>query len=88
MPIAQLIIRQTFPGELYNIKPIVQINVDCFDAYLKNEFIYHSVMMEEKYHIKRRDSNIDIYDINLDFLSELDYNQIRNLSEKDLKWLL
>lgn len=86
--IAQLIIKQTFPGKLYNIKPIVQINVDCFDAYLKNEFIYHSVMMEEKYHIKRMDSNIDIYDINLDFLSELDYNQVRNLSETDLKWLL
>lgn len=45
-------------------------------------------MMEEKYHLKRQDSNIDLYDINLDFLSELDYNQIRNLSEKDLKWLL
>ena len=44
--------------------------------------------MEEKYHLKRQDSNIDLYDINLDFLSELDYNQIRNLSEKDLKWLL
>lgn len=86
--IAQLIIKQTFPGKLYNIKPIVQINVECFDAYLKNEFIYHSVMMEEKYHIKRMDSNIDIYDINLDFLSELDYNQVRNLSETDLKWLL
>ena len=86
--IAQLIIRQTYPGKVYKIKPIVQINVDCFDAYLKDEFIYHSVLMEEKYHVKRSDSNIDIYDINLDFLSNLDYNQIRNLSEKDLKWLL
>lgn len=86
--IAQLIIRQTFPGKLYNIKPIVQINVDNFDLYGKNEFIYHSILMEEKYHLKRKDSNLDIYDINLDFLSELDYNQVRNLSEKDLKWLL
>lgn len=86
--VAQLIIRQTYPGKLYDIKPIVQINVDCFDLYEKKEFIYHSVMMEEKYHLKRQDSNMDLYDINLDFLSELDYNQIRNLSEKDLKWLL
>ncbi len=44
--IAQLILRQTAPGKIYNIKPIVQINVDCFDVYMKNEFIYHSVMME------------------------------------------
>lgn len=86
--IAQLIIRQTFPGELYNIKPIVQINVDSFDLYGKNEFIYHSILMEEKYHLKRSNSNIDIYDINLDFLSELNYNQVRNLNEKDLEWLL
>lgn len=86
--IAHLIIRQTFPGEVYHIKPVIQINVDGFDLYNKNEFIYRSVMMEEKYHLKRMDSYIEIYDINLDFLSKIDYNHIKELSEKDLKWLL
>ncbi len=86
--IAHLVIRQTKPGELYKMKPVVQINVDGFDRYNKNEFIYHSVVMEEKHHIKRENVFIDIYDINLDFLSKIDYNQIKKLSEKDLKWLL
>lgn len=86
--IAQLVIRQTYPGKRYAIKPIVQINMNLFDAYAKNEFIYHSVMMEEKHHIKRRNSLIDIYDINLDFLSKMDYNQIKKLNEHDLQWLL
>lgn len=62
--------------------------MNLFDAYAKNEFIYHSVMMEEKHHIKRRNSLIDIYDINLDFLSKMDYNQIKKLNEHDLQWLL
>ena len=86
--IAHLVIRQTKPGSPYRIKPVVQINVDAFDIYKKNEFIYHSVVMEKKHHIERKDTYFEIYDINLDFLSKMNYNQIKNLSDKDLKWLL
>ena len=43
--------------------------------------------MEEEYHISR-DKNIEIYDINLDLLSKIDYNEIEKMNERDLKWLL
>ena len=35
-----------------------------------------------------RDKNIEIYDINLDLLSKMDYNEIEKKNERDLKWLL
>ena len=87
--IAQLILRQTYPRKDYLLsKPVIQINLNNFDYYGQNEFLYHSVTMEEKYHIERKDENREIYDINLDFLSELEYTEIEKLSERDLKWLL
>ncbi len=85
--IAQLYLKQVKPGEKYQIKPIVQININNYDYYKKNKFIYHSYVMEEEYHIVR-DKNIEIYDINLDLLSKMDYNEIEKMNERDLKWLL
>ncbi len=85
--IAQLYLKQVKPGEKYQIKPIVQININNYDYYKKNKFIYHSYVMEEEYHIVR-DKNIEIYDINLDLLSKMDYNEIEKKNERDLKWLL
>ncbi len=85
--IAQLYLKQVKPGEKYQIKPIVQININNYDYYKKNQFIYHSYVMEEEYHIVR-DKNIEIYDINLDLLSKMDYNEIEKMNERDLKWLL
>ena len=83
-----LIIRQTKPNESYtNIKKVWQINLNNYDYYQKNEFIYHTVLMESKYHIKRGDL-LEIVDINLDFLYKLDYTEIRKLKSDDLKWLL
>ena len=32
--------------------------------------------------------NIEIFDINVDLLTEIDYNEIEKLNERDLKWLL
>ena len=85
--IAQLYLKQVKPGEKYQIKPIVQININNYDFYKKNKFIYHSYIMEEEYHLAR-DKNIEIYDINLDLLSKIDYNEIEKMNERDLKWLL
>ena len=85
--IAQLYLKQVKPGEKYQIKPIVQINLNNYDCYKKNKFIYHSYIMEEEYHLAR-DKNIEIYDINLDLLSKIDYNEIEKKNENDLKWLL
>ena len=85
--IAQLYLKQVKPREKYQIKPIVQININNYDYYQKGKFIYHSYIMEEEYHLTR-DKNIEIYDINLELLSQMDYNEIEKMNERDLKWLL
>ena len=85
--IAQLYLKQVKPSKKYHIKPIIQINMNNYDFYKKKKFIYHSYIMEERYHIAR-DKNIEIYDINLDLLSEMNYNEIEKMNERDLKWLL
>ena len=83
--IAQLYLKQIKPGENYpKIKPIVQININNYDYYKKKKFIYHSYVMEEEYHLAR-DKNIEIFDINVDLLTEIDYNEIEKLNERDLK---
>ena len=86
--IANLLVRQIKKGRRYKeYKKIHQININNYDLYQKGEFIYRSYMMEEKYHLKR-DEIIEIIDINLDFLSEVDYNEIKKIKEKDLRWYL
>ena len=83
-----LIIRQTKPNKDYKeIKKVWQINLNNYDYYHKKEFIYHTVLMETKYHVKREDI-LEIIDINLDFLYKLDYTEIRKLKSDDLEWLL
>lgn len=59
-----------------NIKPIYQININNYDIYKKDKFIYKSYMMEETLHIKR-DNMISIIDINMDFLKKLSYTEIK-----------
>ena len=87
--IAQLLLRQSKRGEKYQkILPIYQINLNNYDIYKKGEFIYHSVMKEDKYQIRREGSLLEIYDISLDVLQKMDYTEVRKLNEKDLKWLL
>lgn len=64
-----------------------QINLNNFDYYKKGNFLYHSYMMEENSHKKRNDL-LEIVDINLEYLSDISYNEIKKLDEKDLRWLL
>lgn len=76
--ICAIILRQIKPGKNkeYNIKPI-QISLDGYDAFKKGKLIYSSVFMEEEFLISR-DNFIRIFDVNLDFLENLDYNDIRD----------
>ena len=86
--IAQLYLTQIKPGENYpKIKPIIQINLNNYDLFDQNEFIYRSVVMDTKHHMIRN-KDIEIYDINIDLLSKIDYNEIEKLNEEDLRWLL
>lgn len=86
--LAQLLIRQTKVGDEYTkTNKVIQININNYDLYKKGEFIYKSYIMDDKYHIKR-DELIEIYDINIDYLSELGYNEVKKLNINDLRYLL
>lgn len=67
--------------------PINQICLNNYDRFGKKEFIYHSMMMEESYHIPR--SNLHrIIDINVDFLTQMGYNEIVKMNDDSLEKLL
>lgn len=84
--VCNLILRQIPIGMEDKIKSIYQININNYDIFKKDKFIYRSYLMEEKLHIKR-DDFITIIDINVDFLNNIDYNNIKE--DKDsLEYLL
>lgn len=87
MYVFHLYLRQLKPGEKENkIKPIYQINVNNFDIYQKGEFIYKTQLCETTYHCIR-DNNLVIYDINMDFLKKLSYNEIDGMPRDSLEKL-
>ena len=83
-----LILRQVKRKEDYNkVNPVIQININNYDKFKEGDFIYKSEMIETKYQ-KRRDKMITIYDINLEFLSSIDYNEIKKGNSYNLEKLL
>ncbi len=78
--VCHLALEQIKIGEKDKFNKIYQININAFDLFKQNKFIYYSSIMEESLHQKRNDY-ISIIDINMDFLSHLDYNVIEE--EKD-----
>ena len=86
--ICNLIIRQRHPGESYkDLKKVYQLNIDNFDCFNANKFIYKSMLMETSLH-KLRDDLVTIVDVNLAFLIETDYNIIRKEKDRSLEKLL
>ena len=76
MYVFHLYLRQLKPGEKERkIKPIYQINVNKFDIYQNGEIIYKTQLCETTYHCIRDKKHV-IYDINMDFLKKLSYNEI------------
>ncbi len=71
-------------GSFRNVR---QININNFDYFKKDDFIYKSSLIEEKYHLKRNDY-LTIYDINVDFLRKLDYNKVNEEADDSLIKLL
>lgn len=89
--ICQLILRQIKPGGMSkytDLKNIYQINIDGFDYFKKNKFIYRSSLMEDQLHIPRRNSFVKIIDINLDFLRKIDYTTIKDYESDSLEKML
>ena len=87
MYVFHLCLRQLKPGGKENkIKPVYQINVNNYDIYKKGEFIYKTQLCETTYHCVR-DNNLVIYDINMDFLKKLSYNEIDGMPSDSLEKL-
>lgn len=83
----QLILRQVSSDKDYtNIKKVYQINLNGYDEFKRNEFIYRSKVIEEKYNIERYD-NLEIIDINLYKLYEMDYNLVMKGTDELKKML-
>ena len=83
-----IILRQVKKSEDYDkVMPAIQINLNAYDIFKKGEFIYKSEMREAKYN-KKRDDMLTIYDINLDYLSNIDYNKIKKGTIYDLEKIL
>ena len=82
------ILRQVHKSNDYkNVKGVIQININNYDLFGKGEFVYDSMMIEKKHHIVR-DNMLRVIDINLDFLSNIDYNKIKKGNEYNLEKLL
>ena len=82
------ILRQVHRSDDYkNVKGVIQININNYDLFGKGEFVYDSMMIEKKHHIVR-DNMLRVIDINLDFLSNIDYNKIKKGNEYNLEKLL
>ena len=73
----QLFLRDISSSKDYqNVLKVIQINIDNYDRFGKNLFVYQSVVMENKTYIERN-HYLEIYDINLDYLRKVDYNNIK-----------
>lgn len=85
--ICQLVLNQIPKKAKDKLKPIYQININNFDIFKRGRFIYRSVMMEESIH-EVRDNFITIVDIDVDFLSKIDYTKIKEEESDSLEKLL
>lgn len=85
--ICNLILKQVPPSKKDSFKKIYQININDYDIFKENRFIYKSSILEENLHIKRNDF-ISIIDINLEYLRSIDYNQIIREEQNSLARLL
>lgn len=82
-----LILDQVEVGDKDIYEKVIQININNYDFFKKGKFIYHSTLREEKNNLKRSDL-FEIYDINMEFLREMSYNQIKKIKSSNLKRLL
>lgn len=83
----QLIVRQVASDKDYNgIKKVYQINLNGYDEFSRDEFIYRSKVLETKYNVERY-QNLEIIDINLYKLHEMDYNLIKKGTDELKKTL-
>ena len=68
-------------------KKVIQINLDNYDRFKEGKFIYKTSLMEENIYVKRNEE-IEIYDVNLDYLKYVAYNDIKKDKLARLLYLL
>jgi len=76
-----------FTGMINHGPKTYVINLNNFDVLKKGEFIYHSVLKEEKSLVKMND-NLEIIDINLDYLRKMDFEKLKKASDDSLERFL
>ena len=75
--IHQLSLRSLKKSKDYRLgKKVIQINIDNYDRFKKERFVYKTSLIEENIYSKRNEE-IEIYDINLDWLKKVAYNDIK-----------
>lgn len=84
--VCHMLLKQTIIGKKIDLKSIYQININNFDIFDDNEFLSKSYITKE-HTSKIRDKSICIIDINLEYLSKIDYNTIRR-EPNSLEYLL
>ena len=57
-------------------KKVIQINLNNYDRFQKQEFVYKTKLIEENKYIQRNEE-IEIYDVNLDYPRRVGYNYIK-----------
>ena len=83
-----MILRQVKKSTDYDeISPVIQININSYDLFKRGKFIYKSEMREKETN-EKRDNMITIYDINLDYLRNIDYNKIKKGTIYNLEKIL
>ena len=83
--LCQLYLRDVKGSNNYqDVRKIIQINIDGYDYYGQNEFMYKAILKEVKYNIPENDF-IEIYHLNLAKLRKEIYNEIK---EDELKKIL
>lgn len=82
--ICQLYLRQIRIGDYYKIKPIFQININKRSPFSVKRFLDITKLVNVET-LEIRSENITIYDINLDYLETMSYEDKLKLPNDDLK---
>ena len=88
--ICELFLRQLkskTPKVYSKIKKVLQININGYDRFSQGKFIYTSHISEDALHQIRNDC-LKIVDINLDYLAEMNYNNLEKYESDSLERLL
>lgn len=85
--ICQLYLRQIRIGDYYKIKPIFQININKRSPFSVKRFLDITKLVNVET-LEIRSENITIYDINLDYLETMSYEDALKLPNDDLKKLV